>query len=247
MSDLKELRLSVHLSGGIPSAFELAAFIELLGGSLVWAGLSNVEYPDSYPGTDPLPRGWELKNSFESFLSEKYESAVLYGAAGLAGWLFPAELAEMRKVISQERYRYRATPIDAVSAFVLTRSFPRFGDRAGTCRTHLTEVVAWSHERFGRNFLPIDEIRSTHSIDVIFSLVHLAGIFGLQSRPLVKDLVEYVVALLQNWVGQRDSPKRDIIVPQISKPMRDLMAGYDNVELEIAPGLFRMTLDRKRR
>ncbi|MCP5476547.1 MAG: hypothetical protein H7A19_17085 [Rhodanobacteraceae bacterium] len=247
MSDSEEVRLSVHLAGGIPSVTELAAFIELLGGVLVWAGMAHTEFPNSHRGGDPLPLGWELERSFNSFLSEKYEAAVLYGAAGFGSWPSLVESPELVERMIRARAEYRWSPIDQISAFVSTRSLPRFRDEVGTCRTQLVEVVEWSHNRFGRGFLPIEEISSTKSIDVILNLVHLASIFGLQSQNVLKDLVEYVVALLQNWVGQRESSKRKIIMPQISKPMRDLMAGYDKVELEVTSGFFRIKLDRKRK
>jgi len=250
-------KLRIYVPGKIPSGRDIQNLCAIFEVSLVWAAISFTAMSDDRKVFNGYVR------SFISYLEDKNRNLLLSSAANLKDriddlrqTLDVAKLlqSDTKYLTSYPHYGIRKAPDSPEEALKnLTnlvnspkkwiRTFNR--DRGfGEGNFLFTDFNDWVSEYIGNNVLDTEVVSTTNSIEFIFNIITFASIFGLQSSPILKDVITYSITVVQEWLGK--SKAKPILghPPKLSPTLLRTISKYDDVEIVVNNTEIKISLKR---
>jgi hypothetical protein len=108
-----------------------------------------------------------------------------------------------------------------------------------------TEFVV---ERYGDRVLPVSEVSSERSVDLVFSLAALMSVvFAPENRAAVDEVLGRAKRVIESWIGKTESKSKTHVLsfPSLPRSLERTIAQYDEVEVRTTQkGEFEMHLKR---
>lgn len=92
----------------------------------------------------------------------------------------------------------------------------------------------WIATEYGPYILPVQEVRTTKSIEILFNIASVGAILGFQSTPQIKDMVLYAESIFKDWMGRAKISKDKpwvVKIPHIPASVERTISKYDDVEI----------------
>jgi hypothetical protein len=250
MTHFGNQNLRVHVEGEMLYGRDIQNLCSLVEVALVWAGL-DIE-------TEHAPYGIAINTpiggKYQTFLNRRYSEQ--FELTDQTERLLRASLAPLFFAVKARDKETHITPDNMADRDFdymireISQSFrrPWVPDRQLDKSLYYDDLSEFILDHYGDKILPAIEVKTSNSVDFIFSLAAvLAAFLQPESRTVLDDILRRAKDVIDAWIGkfQQPSKKRVISVPILPKSVERTITKFNTVEIKVhSDGSYELRLER---